>query len=358
MYRFGDFRFRRSRSRRVHLERVVHLDGRGRVLVYGRDAHRAGIPHFRAIERADLPRDVDHAAGHDVDPGPCDLDLLHGRGEFQPHSRSAIAMPVEEGRQEAVGRRVVLTYVRHFLGRVLSNSRVADGPGRDVLHGLRGLQRHQKDAVGPRPLNIKIVAPLLARRRPRRPRRAAVREVLGPDVVIQVHGRPRLGLGHLGPAAHAVGVRVRGQEAGLAPRVRVEARRGPVPVLAVLDRFQNLLVGDHVPPVVLIVRVERLRRESPLLVLDKPMKEALELVVVGILCEVVLIRLATHRLAGLAVLAGERQRAGVALDPALEHAIRDFVGSRSSRVGQVVHDVDRVEVREVRVDAVDSDTEI
>ena len=76
VYRFGDFRFRRVRSR----SRVVHLDGRGRVLVDRRDAHRSTVPHFRAIERADLPRDVDHAAGHDVDPGPRDLDFLHGRG--------------------------------------------------------------------------------------------------------------------------------------------------------------------------------------------------------------------------------------------------------------------------------------
>ena len=93
-------------------------------------------------------------------------------------------MAVEERRQEAVGRRVVLTYVRHLFGRVLSNSRVADGPGRDVLHGLRGLQGHQEDAVGPGRLNLEVVAPLLARRRPRRSGGAAVREVHGPDVII------------------------------------------------------------------------------------------------------------------------------------------------------------------------------
>ena len=67
--------------------------------------------------------------------------------------------------------------------------------------------------------------------------------------------------------------------------------------------------------------MERLRREAALLVLHEAVEEALELVVVGILCEVVLVRLATHRLAGLAVLAGERQRAGVALYPALEPAL-------------------------------------
>ena len=267
-------------------------------------------------------------------------------------------MAVEERRQEAVGRRVVLTYVRHLFGRVLSNSRVADGPGRDVLHGLRGLQRYQKDAVGPGRLDLKIVLPRLARRRPRRPRRAAINEKLGPLVVVQVHLVLRLGLGHLGPAAHAVGVRVSSLEARLAPRIRIEATCVSIPLLAVFHRLEDVLVGDHVPPVVLIVRVERLRREAALLVLHEAVEEALELVVVGILCEVVLIRLATHRLAGLAVLAGERQRAGVALYPALEDAIRDFVGSGSSRVGQVVHDVDRVEVREVRVDAVDAHRQV
>ena len=116
--------------------------------------------------------------------------------------------------------------------------------------------------------------------------------------------------------------------------------------------MEKIKVGDLVR--VLIVGVERFCGKSTFLVLHEAVEEALELVVVGILCEVVLIRLSTHRLAGLAVLAGERQRAGVALHPALEHAIRDFVGSGSSRVGQVVHDVDRVEVREVRVDAMDS----
>ena len=66
--------------------------------------------------------------------------------------------------------------------------------------------------------------------------------------------------------------------------VRVESCRRSIPGLAISYGLENLLVRHHVPSVILIVRIKRFRREAPLLVLHKPMKEALQLVVGGVLC--------------------------------------------------------------------------